>query len=586
VRQAGRHTRLRLLAVVSCVVFVGGCANVPEESVPEVITPERLGQIVNPDVPEPAKDLDALSVVRDFVHASAQPVANNASARMYLDDPARKNWDPAKGLTIIDDTFGTVYGTGDQQATGPNEQRVMLRGFNVGSLGADSAFIPLRDSIELPFLLRKQPDGQWRIVNPPTNIVITESDFNANYFRVPLYFFTPDSGGLVPDLRYVAAKPQAGLPGRVVDLLMSGPSYGLTGAVRNPLPDSAGTEMNVTGGKDGALVVPLTGVGEQSPDTRKLIAAQIVLSLQSVTTSRVRLLSDGSPLVDGHEDWLPSEVPSYAAQAQPKSDQPGMMTVGGRVRSLGDGDPVPGPAGAGAYDVISAAQSIDGRQLAIVENANGRQELRVGELGRDEQRVDLGGSGLTRPTWRPASSAGGTSGELWTVVDGVRVVRIPRTADGRWVPQAVNADEVAALGPITALRLSRDGARVAVVAGGQLVVASVVRVQDSVTLKAPRILRGGELGGVVDVDWLSQDALVAATTSPSLPVAKVPIDGLRMDAFNSSNLTPPVHAITAAPGRSIVVADGGGLWTASDIGEVWRPHPHTLGGNVYPFYPG
>ncbi|WP_158892492.1 LpqB family beta-propeller domain-containing protein [Amycolatopsis anabasis] len=582
---------IRLLAALCCVVFAAGCANIPDESVPEVITPQQLGQLIKPEVQEPAKDLDGLTVVRDFVHASAQPIANNASARMYLDETARKTWDPAQGLTVIDETFGTVYGTGGQQPPDPNEQLVILRGFQVGTLGSDSAFIPRRDSYELPFRLRRQPDGQWRIVNPPTNLVITESDFSTNYFRVPVYFFTPDSSALVPDLRYVAAKPQSGLPARVVQLLLDGPSDGLSGAVKNPLPDQAGTEQNVTGGKDGALVVPLTGVGEQSLDTKKLIAHQFVLSLQSVTTSRVRLLSDGSALVPGHEDWLPSDVPSYGAQATPSS---GMMVVGGRVRSLLDGTPVPGPAGAGVYDVASAAQSMDGRQLAVVENADGRQLLRAGDLSRSElPRVsnggsDLGGSTLTRPTWRPASSAGGTSGELWTVLDGSQVIRVPRTADGKWVPQIVNASDVVALGPISALRLSRDGARAAMVVGQQLVVASVVRApgQDSVTLKQPRILRGGELIGVVDVDWLSQDTLVVATWSQSLPVARVPIDGLRMDAFNSSNLTPPMRAITAAPGRQIVVADSGGMWTASDIGEVWRPHPRSIGDKQYPFYPG
>jgi hypothetical protein len=58
-----------------------------------------------------------------------------------------------------------------------------------------------------------------------------------------------------------------------------------------------------------------------------------------------------------------------------------------------------------------------------------------------------------------------------------------------------------------------------------------------------------------------------------------------MDAFNSSNLTPKVHGVTAAPGRQIVVADASGLWTASALGEVWRPQAHTMK-DADPFYPG
>ncbi|HVV10899.1 LpqB family beta-propeller domain-containing protein [Amycolatopsis sp.] len=576
----------RLFAALAGAVLVAGCAAVPEESQPVAVQQQELGQISNPDVQQPARDLDPLTVARDFVRASAQPISNNAAARTYLDDTAAKAWQPGKVENVIDDQFNTVYGSGGDLPANPNEVVVVVRGTNLGTLNADSSFLPSRNPYELRLLVRKQADGQWRINNPPANIVMPYSDFTANYVRVPVYFFAQDSNTTVPDLRYVAGKPQTGLPARVVSLLLSGPSDQLVGAVRSPLPDGAGIEGNVTTTPDGALQVPLTGVGDQTPEVKKLIAAQIVLSLQAVTTNRVRLLSDGAPLVDGHEDWLFTDVPSYSSQASPGADLPGLMAVNGRIRSLADGAAIPGPAGQGVYQVVSAAQSIDGRQLAIVENANGRQQLRIGSYGGAAQQVNLFGGTLTRPTWRPTATADGTAGEVWTVVDGQAVVRVLRTSDGGWTGQAVNAEEVLAVGPISALRLSRDGARAAMVVNGQLLVASVVRTQDSVTLRGPRILQMGSLTGVVDVDWLSQDSLVAVTSMPSQPVVKVPIDGLRMDTFNSSNLTPPVYAITAAPGRPIVVADVGGLWTASDVGEVWRPHPYSLGSHVTPFYPG
>lgn len=577
----------RLFAALAAAVLVAGCATVPEESQPVAVQPQQLGQISNPDVQQPARDLDPLTVARDFVRASAQPVSNNAAARTYLDEAAAKAWTPGKNMNVIDDQFNTVYQQAPQSpGQNPDESVVVVRGTNLGVLNADSSFIPSKSPYELRLLVRRQADGQWRVTNPPPNIVMPYSDFTANYSRVAAYFFAQDSNTIVPDLRYVAAKPQSGLAQRVVSLLLSGPSDQLVGAVRSPLPEDANIEGNVTAGPDGTLVVPLTGVADQPPEVKKLIAAQIVLSLQNVTTSRVRLLSDGNALVDGHEDWLPTDVPSYTALASPSADQPGLMTVNGRIRSMADGSLIPGPVGQGAYNVVSAAQSIDGRQLAIVEAANGRQQLRIGAFGGTPEQVNLAGGTLTRPTWRPTATADGTAGEVWTVVDGNQLVRAIRTSDGSWQPVVVNAEEVFAVGPISALRLSRDGARAAMIVNGQLMVASVVRTQDAVTLKQPRILQQGTLTNVVDVDWLSQDSLVAATSMPSQPVVKVPVDGLRMDTFNSSNLTPPVAAVTAAPGRPIVVADAGGLWTASDVGEVWRPHPHTLQAKVAPFYPG
>ncbi|TNC21273.1 LpqB family beta-propeller domain-containing protein [Amycolatopsis alkalitolerans] len=578
--------RARIVAALAAGLLLAGCATVPDESQPVAVQHQELGQIANPDVQQPPRDIDPLTVVRDFVEASAQPVSNNAAARTYLDDAAAKAWQPGKLMNVIDDQFNTVYAAGSDLPANPSEVVVVVRGTALGRLAADSSFIPSKNPYELRLLVRKQADGQWRVTNPPANIVMPYSEFTANYVRVPIYFFAQDSNTIVPDLRYVAGKPQLGLPARVVSMVLSGPSDQMVGAVHSLLPDDAGIEGNVTMTPDGALMVPLTGVGDQTPEVKKLIAAQIVLSLQAVTTSRVRLLSDGNALVPGHEDWLPSDVPSYTSLASPSADQPGLMVVNGRIRSLADGSAIPGPVGQGAYDVTSAAQSIDGRQLAVVDKANGREQLRIGAYGAAAQQVDLFGGTLTRPTWRPTATADGTAGEVWTVVDGSSVVRVLRTPDGGWAGQAVNAEEVLSVGQISVLRLSRDGTRAAMVVNGQLMVASVVRTQDSVTLRSPRILQQGTLSGVVDVDWLSQDTLVAATTLPSQPVVKVPIDGLRMDTFNSSNLTPPVYAITAAPGRPIIVADDGGLWTASDVGEVWRPHPHSLRAHAAPFYPG
>jgi outer membrane murein-binding lipoprotein Lpp len=582
-----KSVKIRLLAVLVGVLMVAGCANIPSESLPVVISGDKQSQGAV-DVPEPAKGLDPLTVVRDFVRASALPAASYAAAAVYLTDDARTKWKPANGLTIIDDTFGTVNGVDELNPSDPadrSEQTVIVRGFTVGNLGTDSAFIPANTDYRLPVHVRLQPDGQWRITNPPPNLVITETDFTTNYVRVSVNFYAQDSGSFVPDLRYIVAKPQSGLPSRVMDLLLRGPSNGLNGAVVELIPDQATTESNVLSTDDGSLLVPLTGVSELPIETKRLIAAQIVLSLQTVTSNRIKILSDGTSLVPGHDTWRGSDLPQYNLSTSPSSDLAGMMVVDGRVKSLADGQPILGPAGNGAYKVVSAAQSIDGKRLALVEQVDGRLRLRAGDIGRDEQIVDLGGDVLTRPTWRPTQAGGGVSGEVWTVVDGHTVARVVQSPEGKWGSQGVNSTELTQLGQITALRLSRDGARVAAVIGGHLVIASVVRTPEGVTLRAPRSLRSRELTDVVDVDWLGQETLVAVTSSASLPVVKVPIDGLRIDAFNSSNLTLPLHAVTAALNRPIIVADGGGLWIANELGEVWRPHaPSAVG--AFPFYPG
>ncbi|WP_328449221.1 LpqB family beta-propeller domain-containing protein [Amycolatopsis sp. NBC_00438] len=568
----------RVLLALSCLVLLAGCANVPLESQPVVVSGDRQGQGQNVEAPDPPHDIDPLTLVRDFIGATLKPGQNNGAARAYLDDQGRAAWRPSRSLTIIQDTFGTVYDTEPQPD--PNTQVVNVRGIDVGTLDQNSAFVPDYSSALLHVKVRKQPTGQWRIVDPPADLYATESDFSENYTAVPVVFYSESANTFVPDRRYVVAKPQAGLPSRVMDMLVNGPSTSLAGAVKNLLGEPVAIDTNVKSLDDGTLVIPLTGLTGVSDDIRNLIAAQIVLSLQYVTSARIRILADGAALVPNHPDWRQSDLPAYGAALSPSQDLLGLMTVGGRVRSLGDGAPIAGPAGNGGYDVVNAAQSIDGKRLAVVERTGGGVHLRIGDLGRELPQVNVAGSTLSRPTWRPGAS------EVWTVVDQLSVARIVLTPNGQWTPLTVNASDLIQQGSVSELRFSRDGARVAAVVGGQLWVASVVGSGgDSVSLREPRHLQPHDLQDVVDVDWLTQDTLVAVTSSVSQPVVRVTVDGQRMDAFNSSNLTTPVHGVTAAPSRPIVVADASGLWTASVLGEVWRPQNHSAK-DADPFYPG
>src|SRR5699024_7617988 len=146
-------------------------------------------------------------------------------------------------------------------------------------------------------------------------------------------------------LRYVAMKPRKGLPGRVVDLLLDGPSDALESAVRNPLGGKVALQSNVDTASDGALTVPLSGVGDASKKTKKRMVAQLVNSLREVQTFQVRPLSGGDPLIATRRTWRPSNLPAYSASSSLSSEASGVFVADDRVFSLADGNPVPGGAG-------------------------------------------------------------------------------------------------------------------------------------------------------------------------------------------------------------------------------------------------
>ncbi|MGH3831408.1 MAG: LpqB family beta-propeller domain-containing protein, partial [Pseudonocardiaceae bacterium] len=207
-------------------------------------------------------------------------------------------------------------------------------------------------------------------------------------------------------------------------------------------------------------------------------------------------------------------------------------------------------------------------------------QLRVGSAGGNLAAVPLDAVTLTRPTWRSSGT------EVWTVINGRTVVGVAVSGAGSPVSYPVDATELTQLGPISQLRLSRDGVRVAAVINGRLVVAAVVTESGVVSLRHPQVLREGDLPPIASVDWARPELLVVASAGPSAQVFSVSVDGLTLRQLPSTNLTGPLTDIVAAPGRDVLVADATGLWAYSDTQEVWEPLLGGVGPGAVPLYPG
>ncbi|MBM7770031.1 hypothetical protein JOD54_000235 [Actinokineospora baliensis] len=570
---------IRFVLTVLCALLLTSCANIPVRTLPKVVvdvTEEQPRQIG-----KPAPGLDPFNLVQEFVKNAGTPDA----ARTYLTEEAKPGWKGTGVPTIIQDEFKTVP-QAVQEGRDPNkEQVVILTATSIGSLFGDWSFVPQVQSLEYRVIIQRQ-DGQWRIAEPPNTVLIREADFMKSYRRVNLEFFDPDQRVMIPDPRYVQVEPRQSLYGRVVDLLLGGPSESLKGAVRNQL-EGLVLDTNVLQESDGGILINF-GKLDKPLEDRQRIAAQLVRSLREVTTSPLRIRTQGLPLVPGHEDWTSNEPGAYDALTALKADLLGLAVVNGRLVSLRDGKPLEGPTGNGTYDVVRAAQSLDGTQLAVVQRVNGGMKLRVGKADGELPEVSLPAAGtLTRPTWLYAGSEEATPNEVWTVADGTLVVRVARTAEGKWEDYPVDASEFTRNGgTITELRLSRDGARVAAVVNGEVRVASVVRNNDAVMLRSGRTLQAGIVKDVVGLDWLDRLTVIAATGLAIRPVVSMSVDGYSYTTYNKTNLTLPVTAVTAAPGRATIVTDGSGMWTTGEAGKVWQYHQYNLGPGSLPFFPG
>lgn len=571
-----------LVAVCAAALFLlVGCASIPGETAPQEADLQNGN--VSAGIAEPERGIDPLTLVRDFVDSSGDPANLYASARGYLAKSAQTTWNlgsqPSSAL-IIDDTFSTNYG--DEPVVSANLDDVELNTTLIGSLNTDGSFTPATTTTyDVSLQVRKGADGQWRILNPPDKLLITQTDFTRYYRSVSLYFFAQGWNVLVPDQRYVVADP-VGLPGRIVQLLLDGPAKPLEDAVLDAIPPDATLKTNVTERANGEIFINLNSAQDLTSNTRQLMIAQIGRSLQNYGSS-VAVEVEGVPLVPGHSSWRLADLPSYTPYVGPNAAP--LVVAHNRIYNLNNGREIDGPAGDGGYDVVTAAQSADGQELATVtQRSDGSDELRIGPLKSFQPTVnDLTGRSFTRPTWEPSDAGGDPSRGVWTVVDGV-VERVTSTPHDGWAASPVDASELQQYGPITDLRLSEDGVRVAVAAGGHLLIGSVVIDQGSAAIKQVQMVPS--LMGVTKVDWLRQDQLVVTSSQAGAPVKSVSVDGEKVDSYTSANLTSTVTALAASASGPVLVADASGIWSATDLTEVWSPIPHNQPAGSIPFYPG
>jgi hypothetical protein len=528
--------------------------------------------------PGPAKDAEPITVVRDFIKASG----NTVVAQAYLNEDAKRVWRPDNQPTIIQDDFSTVPLPVDKEGD-PNIVSVEVKGTKIGWINPDKSFNSAAGTFSQTVKLAKQ-DGQWRVAELPGNgLVVPLEEFNKSYRPVKLYFFDVTKSVLVPDLRYLPGSPTA-TPNDVVALLLLGPAAGLRGAMRTVLPQNASQRTNAALAKDNVLLVNLADIGPMTAEDKELIAQQVVLSLQDVANT-VRLQVEGLPLVPDRPDWKVTDVQPLANKTTPGAQLPGYFVVGNRLRSLKDNLPAPGSLGNGDYHVESAAQSVDGSRIAVVERTGAGLQLRVGNFSEGLRVVATATTEMTRPTWQFGVSTNQVGNEVWTVADGA-VVRMARLKDNDWNSLPVNYSELTPYGKITELRLSRDGVRVAVVADGKLYIGAVARTDNgtAVTITAPKLVP--QVTSVVSVDWLNQSTVMVATNNPTGPVWRVQVDGVDAERYSITNLTLPLTSITAAPSRLVIVSDAVGMWGATDVGQIWQTVLGGQGPAARPFYPG
>ncbi|QBJ95324.1 MtrAB system accessory protein LpqB [Rhodococcus sp. ABRD24] len=593
-RPGGRPVRAAAVALLAVLALLAaGCANLPDSS-----TPLALGTIERPPVstsveaPAPGREPDLL--LRDFVEASTDPANRHLAARQFLTKDMSGRWDDAASATIVDKIDLILENRTADRAV------YTIRANRVGQLEPGGLYQAREGTYEARFSWVKV-DGEWRIEDMPPGVIMDRPKFLNSYERKSLYFLDPTAQTVVPDLRWVATS-QDQMATQLIGLLIDGPKPSLAGAVRNELGSGVsvlGTITKADGRSSqvgvglGGIRVDFQGLGKMNTQSRELLAAQVVWTLSSADISGPYvLLADGHPLDERYKDgWTTADVASLNPLATAGATVGLHALRGGGLVSVGDSGvtAVPGYFGASG-NLRSLALSQDGSLAAAVAETRrpvpeAQNAFVVGTYDGNVATA-LEAQSVTRPSW---SLDGAT---VWAAINGSTVVRVVReTGTGKLTVVNVETGEISALGgPITELRLSRDGVRAAMIVDGKVYVATVIRLRDGeYTLTNPRAIAHGLGGAALALDWSTGDTVVVVRSGAEIPVVQLAVDGSRMDPLPSRNLTSPVLTVEASS-TTEYVADSRAVFQLNNNDPAgdryWREVPGLTGVGAVPVLPG
>jgi hypothetical protein len=593
---ADRRFALAVVVAAAVGALACGCATVPTGGpvVSETIAPAggpQAGSYVQLIAPPPQPGWAPDQIVSGFLLAGADFTGNHKVAAQYLTPAARSSWQPGSKATV----FSNAPATEIVSKSG-NDATVQVSGQQVATIGShgEGEYVAAAHGgshYSAPFHLHKV-QGQWRITDPGGQLLLTSDDVARAYRSQDLYFFDPSMTALVPDPVFVPV--QENPVAQSVGSLLAGATGWLSTATRTAFP--ARTKLLNVGESGDVVRVDLGGAAARTTQgQQELMSAQLVWTLKRFPDAAQNL--NFILEINGR----PVTLPSVGSAVQPVAtswanyDPSGMgsgpfpaffVGDGNRVRTLdsvgsgSQGTPVQGQAGMGNVPLQQIAVSPDPATSQIAGVSPDDGSVYTGQLSASGHlSLELSGRDFTTPSWDRdgnlwvAGAIGGKSG-IWMLAGGAHPVPVSMPAG---------------YGPVQALRVARDGARIALItgtgSGQQLLVGAIVRSGGRVSV-GPVVPIGtglSQMAQMTDLAWSDADDLVllAQPSGGQEQLFKVPVDGTPYQALGTA--PAGTDSVTAAPGLPVLAGVPGSGWVQYSPDELsWR----NLVQGEYPAYPG
>ncbi len=561
----GSRGRTGLAFVISAAVLTG-CAGIPTSgSVVEgdpVLEPQPQYAGFEPDPPVPGAD--EVGIVAGFVDAMASYERDYQTAREFLAADATASWNPADNTTIYDSAPTIV-----QTARGAVRVTITV----VATVGPDGYVkAPPGPPKDLDLTL-EQVDGEWRISNPPSGIIVSDLDFANEFEPYNLYFFDPAFEKLVPDPVFLPVRGSRAT--LLAEALLRGPSRWLAPAVATAFPPETGLGVPVRVDSGRATVELTSQARTGTPEQVRLMGVQLAWALSQLDgIQQVSVTSDGRPLMAGEATSMPVDsYPEYSPNVVPRRSDLYAAAESGLV-VIGDSGPVPVPGPLGSTSGIrEIAVNVDVNRAATVDST-GESLIWAPFESEAVPTVLATGTNLVSLSWDRTNL-------IWAVDQapgGSRLIvcepgREPATVaaaglDGRRV------DDVA---------VSLDGTRVAFASEGDVLLGIVLRDPkrpENVQIDAlhPLALDGRR---VTDVSWAGPTTLAVLVQAEGAVPEPYRVE-LAQSLAKPAGSVPGADTLTASPGQGLVVSTVDGTMLRQAANLEWTE----IGDATAPAYPG
>lgn len=546
-RNPGHPVRWRwLVLLVAGLLVLSGCARLPQggpvgTSEPLAGNDNQVNYTFTPAGPSEGDSPE--EIIRGFLTAGTGVQDDYATAREFLTEDAAAAWQPnARTLvytsepTLVPSATDNVYTVQMEVESVVDDRGIMSR-------------MPANTTEAAEFEVT-EVDGQWRITRAPAGVVLETTQFRALFGSHELYFYDQSYQFAVPDVRWFLNRP--GTAADIVDALFDGPAPYLEGAVRTAFQSGSELARPSVPISGGAAKVDFTQQTLEGTDglTRHRMQQQLELTLGGLNNvSTVELSVDLDPI-----DLGPAPDGFVTARVNPSVGSTQVAVADGQLVYY-EGDaavPVGGLRIDAGEPPALPAMSLDGTRFAFLNPD--RDQMRTADTD-GSQRLVLQGRDLTRPSFD-------LSGWVWTVdhAQGTRVMAIDAGTGGAGdeATREISAEWIGDR-QVSALRISRDGTRAAIVAGegesNHLYLAGVIRDSEGVPRGLGAPVRLEPTVPITEVTWLSDQELVVASTSPNEPVEAqvVGFDGslrtlkplLGMTGLSTGPADNPIYAETA-----------------------------------------